>query len=368
VYVSYSGGYNFDFQGEKAQRKESGPIAPDVQRIDIDNQFGDVRIEPAESGEARWAWELTCWAQTKAVAEELLQRIELQRDETADRVRWKLVLPQGPVPELRGVRSNLTLFVQPAAKVTVENRHGNVELARLEGEIEVANGHGGVALSNLSAMCKVSNEHGNTTAENIQGAHFSCRHGSLAVHTADGDLEIDSQHGSVEVRQVQGKLAIKNAHSRIDANDIAGRADLETAHAEMHVSGVQGGATLKNRHGLIQATEVNGPIDVENHHGGTNLSVHSAEVSCQSEHGTVHLVAKNPDVQTIRVRTAHGSIHAVLPASVTSPIEARAVHGEVESEFSMAEKPVPVEAESSGGRFEFETRHGNIRIEKGKNE
>ena len=355
-----SDGYRFDYRGEQAQRTTSGQISAEIQRIEIDNRYGAVRVEPAVDGDTTWIWDLTCWANTSVQAEESLQQMQMQNSENLDVASWNLVFPEPPAHDLRGIRSNLTLKVPPTVTVTIGNR-GDVDLRSLQGDIDINNRHGTVAVRDLSGSCRIANEHGDVTAQSVASARVSIRHGSASVSGVLGDLHIESEHGAVEVREVQGELRVTNEHGNIVANDIKGNAELETEHARMTVNNLSAGATLKNAHGPIRAENIRGDVTVQNRHGSTELNLDSTAVTCRCEHGSIKLVLNNPEIRMARAETSHASIHVIIPDSKYDIVVASADHGRIQSD-------VPFTTQASNSTtgeppFAFKTRHGNIRIE-----
>lgn len=354
--VTMFDGFRFDYGGEQASRTESGSFPEGLEQVFIENRFGTVQVESTESGDQGWSWELTTWADSTEVAEEFTEQIELKFEERDNTGRWLLVLPEPPQSRLRGVRSNLVLNVPASVAVEINNR-GDVVAKDLAGTVKVDNSHGDVALRDLAGQCVVSNEHGEVAAANLATAKLSNRHGPLTAEGVSGDLDVRSEHGSVKVSEVSGDLVARNRHGKIEAHRIGGNVDADCEHNHIIVSEATGNAKLRNRHGQIRADHIQGSIDADNEHGKIDLRVESTSVKCKGSHASIKLALLNPAVESVTAETSHASIDVTLPKDLEASIVATAEHGDVRSEF-------PVVA-SNESRFQFETRHGNIRIRKG---
>ena len=58
-HYTFSGGYRFDFKGFEASTSDSGAIPKNIQLIEIDNRFGDVKVKPSLNADSMWNWDLT---------------------------------------------------------------------------------------------------------------------------------------------------------------------------------------------------------------------------------------------------------------------------------------------------------------------
>lgn len=362
-------GYQFDFKGETAVRQQDGQIPADIETVEVNNQFGGVRVEGTDQEDLSWTWELTCWASDADMAELLSDGTELNVSQQDGTQSWIVVLPEPPVPELRGVRSDLVLKVPASVKVLVSNSFGKSSINNVQGSAVVENRHGPVELVGVSGSVDVKNEHGAVHATGIGSAHLKNQHGEVKVLDAAGDLIVHNQHGKVTVEGVQGALEVNNEHGRVEVTGVVGRAEIGTTHSSIRVEDAQGDVLLRDRHGSITALRVAGRLEIENQHGSIEADVDSIDVVCKSQHGPISLSLRNPELRSVRAETSFAGLTLRLPQLLAPVIEADAPHGKVKSDFPVLMANTGAngveQADGIEARVVLRNSHGDIRIEKG---
>jgi hypothetical protein len=363
-------GYQFDFQGETAVRQLDGQVPADIDTVEVNNQFGDVTIE-ATDDEPAWSWELTCWSKDSATAEVLADAVELKVDQQGGRQSWIVVLPQAPVPELRGVRSHLVLRLPASVKAIVTNSFGDTSIQGVQERGVVESRHGSVELVDVAGSLDVTNQHGTIRASRIGAAHLNNRHGKITVHEATGNLVIHHRHGEVIVEQVLGHLEVAGEHGSVSVRGVTGPATIRAAFAPIHVEDAQETVSLTNRHGGITVRRVAGRLEMVNEHGSIAADVESPEVLCECEHGAIDLCLRNPQFRQVEAETAFADLTVRLTAQSSPHIEAEVKFGKVRSDFPVlmagadsGERPDPEASEAIDGRIMLRNRHGDIRVEK----
>lgn len=314
------GGYSFDRQGETAERRLTGEIAPDTRSITIENVFGSVSVTAADEGTdgaegVGWEWELTCWGTTQADADRLVQEITLVTEQQEGAATWRLVLPKPPVPELRGIESNLTLTAPPAVAVMLSNEHGPTTIAGTAGGTTVRSRHGSVAVEDLAGTIAVSSVHGSLRAERIPGGRLENEHGSVYASVVEGDLTVRNGHGPVRVDTVTGSAAVR------------------TSHATLTVQGVAKGATLVNTHGSIYAAGVAERLEVRTDYGSIEAETDGVECIGANEHGSITVTVTNPAATVVHLETEHGDLDLTLPSGSQPRITAGTSHGRIDSHW-----------------------------------
>ena len=380
-----TGGYRFDFQGEKATRNENGIIEADVTSLVIENRFGDVRVTATEN-DAKWQWDLTCWADDPHVATRFTEQVKLETATESGRRSWRLILPEPPVDDLRGVKSDLTLFVPEAVRVELINEHGETKVEGIALGTKARCRHGKLELLNLEGELDASTEHGQLFAEDIPGGILSNRHGKISANHVNGDLQVTTAHGALTLADVDGSVQATNAHGDISATDIQGklqaknehgaiavanienRVELQASHDPLSVENVIRDVHLRNRHGSVTVFNVSGKLDVQSSFGKIDLETWSDEIVCRNEHGKIRIIVKNRAFRVVRSETTFADMEVQIPASASPTIEAGTEHGEVDSDFPVLRLNEDVDnfqgLDRSPARVTLRNRHGDIRIKK----
>ncbi|MBN2473934.1 MAG: DUF4097 family beta strand repeat protein [Pirellulales bacterium] len=364
-----SGGYRFDRRGQTANRHEEGEISPEIEHILLTHQFGDIRIEATDDGPS-WSWDLTCWASTQETAEHFAKQIQMQTDQQAGEGGWTLVLPEPPVPELRGVESNLTLHVPATVDVEVSNGFGQTEIVGVRGGTLVRCRHGKLHLANLGGELDAATSFASLSAEQIPGGKLANQHGSIRATDVGGDLHVESEFKDIEVRRVSGSLVARNAHGKITAEGVEQGADVRTSFNSIELGEVEGEVLVRNRHGDIFASDLHGNVDLENEYGDVELVIDAGEVRCRNRFGRVTLSLTGSQPAVVRAETAFDDIQVNVFGAAEPKIEARTKYGRIQSQY-------PVYTLDTGSdnfeglpadttRLTLVNKHGDIRIDKVK--
>jgi len=360
-------GYQFDRNGETANRHEEGAISAEIRSLKVDNHFGRVRIAVAD-GAPGWTWDLTCWADTEETAQEFTERIKLQIDGEGDGSSWTLILPPPPVPELRGVESNLTLAVPAATRVEVVNRFGDTEIQDVQGGTHARCQHGKLQLTGPGGEIDAETSFAELSAEGISGGRLVNRHGSISAVDVSGDLQAETEHGDLEVRGVSGELKVDNAHAEVTVEGVAGRAEITTSFADLRVENVEGEVVLRNAHGGIVGRRLRGNADVRTEFAQIDLEVNCPEVVCRNQHGQINLNLVGSGVRSVDAETSFSDLSVNVPGSSEPRIQAHTSYGKVDSDFPVYTMQTGIDNFQDLGsgelRITLRNEHGDIRVNK----
>lgn len=354
------GGYCFDFAGVQAQRDAGSEIPDGVARVAIDHVFGDVRVRRAGEGEApSWDWQLACWADDRAQAEAYLQSIQLTVERTGDRMSWSLELPEPPARGLRGVESMLTLFVDEAVAVELENRHGDAFVQGVAA-LSARTGHGDDAFDDIAGHVEVRHAHGDVAARGLGSGKLVVDHGHLAVADVGAALEISGAHGDVEVDRVAGDTKIHRDHGTARLTAVGGVIQARGDHADWTVEGA-GGLEVSSDHTDVVARDIAGPVKLHGSHFQASLSGSPDRVEVATEHGDVHLTLDSAALVQLSCEVDHGDVDLTVPRELDAVVRADVSHGDVDSDLPVRRgQPNPGQV-----RLVLSTSHGDVRVRRG---
>lgn len=310
-------GYSFDHRGVIAPRRQEGSIAPAAGLVEVQNRFGRVRVEAAGK-DFRWSWELRVWANDQETAEKLRQEVRLEVEEKPDSMRWTVTLPKPPVPELRGVESNLTLRVPESVTVKLENSFGPVE------------------------------------AERIGGGKIRNQHGSIAVKGVEKDLEAETSFAEVRVEEAGGDVVVRNAHGEVELKDVKGKIQAETSFAGLTAENIKGGAVLKNQHGPIKGRGLEGDLQLSTSFAAIDVEAECEEAACSNQHGDVRLRFVDPRLRRLEAETSFAGLEVEIPPECRAELETEVSFGKVKSALESGRGVNKV-------RLTLKNRHGDIR-------
>lgn len=294
INFNYVDGFSFDYTGETAEKNENDSIAAEVKTIEIENRFGDVKIE-ATDGEFGWNWDLKVWADSSDDANAYLELIEMQVSEDDGKQTWRLILPEENKNLLKGVKSNLTLLVPKGVKTEMVNRHGDSDVRGVGGSLDLENAHGNLHVEDLSGDAKVKVSHGNLTGEGMSFLNAEVRHGKIDVSGIASDCKIGSQHGNVTLGSVDGELNVEVSHGSITANNVGGTVNIDASHSNVKINELTQNAEISASHGSIKLTL---PADA------------SPKLDADVSHGNMSSDFENDDsgTQVLKLKAKHGNI------------------------------------------------------------
>ncbi len=248
-----SSGYTFDFQGKTAERSESGEIAQGIRELEVDHLFGEVDIAAVGPGEPTgWAWTVQTWCNDQSDAERFAQEVTLVRTPHEDGMAWRLELPENPGRELRGVRSFLTLRVDPDCSLELVNRHSGTKVVGLRGAIEATLEYGKCMLADLPGMLAVKQRHGDLELLHCGPVQLEMQHGDLQMDGVAGELELELAHGDASIAAVTGNLDLDLQHGDAQVSSSGAQVEIEIAHGDLQLdTGAGVGGSISGQHGDI---------------------------------------------------------------------------------------------------------------------
>lgn len=228
-------GYSFDYKGAKSERNEFGSVDSTVKQIVVDNQFGEVRVE-AHDGEPGWTWTGACWATDAEDADAFLEELKLVVTQSGDSQTWKLEMPSQK-RKLRGVRSDLVVKVPATVAVSTENSHGDTAVEKISGQVSVDSRHGNVELTEIMGTVKVENKHGRVAAHGLASkAEFDVKHGDSSISSAHGPLVIEAKHGDVKLTQAGAEVEASIQHGHLTADQVRGNVNFRSSHGGVRLT------------------------------------------------------------------------------------------------------------------------------------
>ena len=305
--VYQQGGYSFDKTGELRSRVEAEPLSSSLTAIEIDQRFGAVKVEVAP-GAPRYEWKLQCWGKDAEDAERFVEEIQLLHTSEGDAHRFELDLPEDPGSSLRGVQSDLTLWVPRETAVKIRNRFGEVAVRGIEGDVTGECGHCAVELEGLTRPVTWKTSFSHLHASNIAGGNLQNSHGELRAEQVAGDLVAETSFAGTAIQGVTGRLEVRSSHGAVAIESVTGPVDATTSFAAMVVGQVDGRALLRNSHGGIRARGVRGALDARTSFAEIDLEASAGRVDVENSHGAVRLALIGSDVSQVHAETSFADL------------------------------------------------------------
>ncbi len=226
----------------------------DLKELKITNNFGDIKLLPADSKSIRIEAEVTvkCNDEKKARAY-ANDAIEIKEGETTE------ISPKNPANwsanEYSKAQIDFVIYVPKQVQVYAGGSFGDIKAEDIEGK------------------CKIENKNGEIKATNIKG-----------------DVEIDNSFGDITISNVEGKAEITDRNGEIKAEGIFGTAVIEGHFGDISISRVNGSAVIENRNGRIEAVDILGDVRIKNSFGDIHFkseSINNSDIFARTNFGSI---------------------------------------------------------------------------------
>jgi DUF4097 and DUF4098 domain-containing protein YvlB len=367
------------------EQSEERTLATPASRIEIVNEFGDVRVAPGGPGKVVVKLRKVVYRPNEEKAREFADRIELRLSTDAGRLRvetnrdsidrqrdvgfethLELAVPADSLLDVRNEHGKVTVEGVAAAEVT--SSFDSVSVERIAGDLKLESRHGDMQIDGIAGTLTLSSRHGNVSLNGVQGqSRLDVQHGELVAGTT-GPLDVEAQHGAVRASAVAGPLQVRASHVKVEASDVLGGADVETSYGHVRLARIGGEARARVEHGSISAQDLGAGLSAEGTHGGVELERVAGPVEATVDHGELvgrglargaRIKAKGGKVVLegvsgeVQLDVERGDAHVTPKALVRAPITVAVRHG-----AAWLELP-----ETSDVELLAETRRGELHAE-----
>lgn len=291
-------GPSFTFTAEETRPLEA------TGRIEVENQFGAVRVAQGPSPELKITLRKVVYRANEESARAFADRLRLQVEAgPVTRLTTNREELERTDPDV-GFETHLEVTVPAGTSVVVRNEHGRVDVAdvaaadvsgsfdpvrveRVAGAAEVRARHGDVYVSGVGGTLAVSARFGAVQLEDVKGAcTLDVEHGDASLLRV-GSTRVQGAHGDLTLQDVRGDVEVTAHHAGVRAEDVAGRATIETSFDPVELRRVGGEARVKVEHGSIDAADLDGPLTAESSFDDVTVSRVAGPVNLSASHGRV---------------------------------------------------------------------------------
>jgi len=279
----FSNGYMFTFTGTKVDKSDGDTISSSVKSINVENQFGNVKIEET-TGEAKWEWSASVWGDDEEAALLFLDSLVMEVTTDGENQTWTLIMPEKD-SALNGVKSDLTIFAPAKCEVITKNSHGDSDISKLTGSSKIENRHGDTRISDNKADTSIVNRHGEVKMSRIEGKiTIDNTHGDVKVAYGMGDIDCKNTHGRLEISADSENVKCSSTHGDVEfdlTSDKFESVEISTTHADITLwlpSSAEPDVKMKTSHGDMSS-------DFQSNSGGP-------EVILKTTHGDIDVNQK----------------------------------------------------------------------------
>ena len=216
-------------------------------RLEVKNTNGFIRVEVG-GDQVEVNAERIAHAATPEAAKEMLAKIEVTEDVTADRVRLETKRPQGGFG--RGnVEVRYTIRVPASAQVALENTNGEVRVTGVTRGTRISTTNGAIDGRGLGGEVRASTTNGGVDLELAsltQAVTVSTTNGGVTVSvpsSAKADLQATCTNGGIDVKglelDVEGERTRRRLAGRLNGG--GPRLEVSTTNGAIEIRGQKSG-------------------------------------------------------------------------------------------------------------------------------
>jgi hypothetical protein len=347
----------------------------------VEHALGNLTIRTHSGSELRVQARLRCSARSANEANDCLNRIQVNVDESASGVSVRTVYPRsdggrndlsfGGDVEIQmpatspldarnrfgsvsvdGLRAPAFInnangrvsFTGGQGKQRIENSFGDTEVRTNDGDVTIVQGNGNVTVTDATGVVDIGNRFGTTRVTNAgRGLSIHGNNGNVEVYSIGGAATVSNTFGKVTVSEAKGDVNIDNGNGEVDASGITGRATIHNTFGPVHVTRVSKGVVVRSNNANVTGDTIGDSATVETTFGGVDL---------RSVKGPARVTAGNSGV---RLAGVDGEIYVKTTFAGTTitdaagPITVESQNGSVTAEARAGARCQPVSLQTSFG-------------------
>lgn len=371
-----------DFPREEIKLSDSG-----ITKIEINNPAGDIKVEQSKDGSASIRPVIRVYHKDKEKAGSIADGVTVTSRKSGD----KIVIGVDTEGKFlyRRIRVSLTCLIPAGIELEVKNRHGDIDIQDISGDISIDQKYGDLFVKNVGSRVKAKNYKGlvrlydikdqidlasqdsRIKIKNVSSIILSkCSKADVTISDISAETEIlesvlsnieienahyifiESRHTGIKLKNITGGIRIKNSHAKISMEDITGDLDISARQCHIvmdHV--VSDNLVVKNSYNDIEISGYSGRfLDILQEYGRLDLSVDNVE-------------------EKINIKTRHGDVNLEYPASMKPSFNITADNGKIinrtSSQFTVLEerqKRILNTAEQKPDTI-IDTLYGDVKLE-----
>ena len=249
VAVLASAGCELAFTDLSAQSKDEWTRTYDLSasgQVELTNANGEINVEPSTDGKVHVRAERTAKAATEEAARQLLAKITISEEASADRLRLATEGPSGSFLTGGHYSVRYWLNVPAGASVKVTNTNGRVSVRDISGPVEARTTNGGVTARGLTGRVEASTTNGGVDVDvdrvHPDGIRLETTNGGVRLtlpQSARADVKAEVTNGGIDTGTLEiekvGEATRRHLEGRLNGG--GPRIDLETTNGGIKISG-----------------------------------------------------------------------------------------------------------------------------------
>jgi DUF4097 and DUF4098 domain-containing protein YvlB len=314
--------------------------------VNIENPRGDVTITASSDGQIHLSSHQTVHTASDSDASKDFRKAQPQIDAVSTGATVA-------IPDVEGMRQDLTLEVPPQAATVIHSNHGDVTVEGMKANVDITADNGDVKLEDIGSGVHIHMQHGDLSAHAIQGQAVVDGHGDdVTFSEIHGPASIDGDFfGDVHLEQIGGNVHFRSSKTQIDVPHLVGSLTLDSG--DLGIDQAAGPIRILARAKDIDLSGITGDLQVADSDGnvsvGMGLPLGAIEIANHT--GAVTLTVPEGASFSVEGSTsADESLHTDFPLMTNNGGGQQTLQGQVGT---------------GGPKIEISTTHGSLDLRKG---
>jgi len=212
------------------------------------------------------------------------------------------------------VEDDMDIFLPKKADVTLNTRHGDVNIVGREGLLEISHQMGTANFEDITGNIDVNGEKITVRATRITGnLAIQGRVTEVTAESISGNASLNGDNfNEVQMSKIGKTLTFKSYRTDLEFAGVAG--DFDMSSDDLRAKEITGPVRIITRSKTIHLDDVSGDVRIENSNGDVEL--HAAKLG------------------NYEIRNHHGDVTVSLPAKAAFSVDAKTQHGDASSDFN----------------------------------
>ncbi len=188
--------------------------------LEVHNKYGEVHIDTWTKQQLDVVVTIEVTKRSDAKAAEYLKKVKIDiEDSNPARLSFTTFI-DGNI-NMRGnekLRINYKIMMPVGHDLVVENRYGNVYLARTSGKVDLSVKYGNLKSTELLGTAKVYLAYGNGEIDKINSGEIECRYSNLTIDEG-GALEVNTAYTNIDFGSMEN-IELTNKYGNITFDEV----------------------------------------------------------------------------------------------------------------------------------------------------
>lgn len=238
--------------------------------------------------------------------------------------------------QVKNLEVDLDIMIPYDMELDITNKYGEIMVNDCGKSAIISNKHGNVFIDTLNGNIDVKNSYGEVEVADVQGnVKIENRHGKVLANQISKDISVAAEYGAVKINDIGGNADISNSHEPIDAEKIGGNLTIESRYCELDIDEVNKDLKINGKHGNIQCEKIGGGVRINNEHGSIKLAHANKSVDIKNKYGRIVFESDELISEKLEIENEHDGIDITLPNSQEGNFNIYSKHGEIDNSFGL---------------------------------